>query len=31
VFKLEDIREAHAYMDANRASGKLVVTVAGAS
>ncbi len=27
VFKLDDIREAHAYMDANRASGKLVVTV----
>lgn len=27
VFELAEIREAHAYMDANRASGKLVVTV----
>ena len=31
VFKLEDIREAHAYMDANRASGKLVVAVSGSA
>jgi len=30
VFEFSDIREAHAYMDANRASGKLVVTVAQA-
>ena len=28
VFRLAQIHEAHAYMDANRASGKLVVTVA---